>query len=53
MAPRITHGRWSIMKLDAGQWTRPAPCPIQSNPINSAASPRISAANLMIGTHDS
>jgi hypothetical protein len=41
----MTHGRWSIMKLDAGQWTRPAPWPIHNNPINMAATPLISKAD--------
>src|SRR3954452_24763467 len=50
IAPRITQGRWSIMKLDAGQWIRPAPWPIQSNPTNTAAEPTISGINLIISS---
>lgn len=46
--PRMTHGRWSIMKLDAGQWTRPVPWPTHSNPINMAAMPMISKTDFMM-----
>ena len=47
IAPRLIHGRWSIMKLEAGQWTRPLPWPIHSNPINTAATPMISKADFI------
>jgi len=44
IAPRVIQGRWSIMKLDAGQCTRPEPWAIHSNPISAAATPVISRA---------
>ena len=43
IAPRQIHGRLWSMKLDSGQWMRPAPCPIPSNPINTTAMPKRSA----------
>ena len=49
ITPRVTHGRWSIMKLEAGQWTRPVPWPIHSNPINTAATPMISKTDFITG----
>ena len=36
---RVAQGRWSSMKLDAGQRTMPIPCPIQSRPISKARTP--------------
>ena len=47
IAPRVIQGRWSIMKLDAGQWIQPAPCPTHSNPISSAAMPPKNASDFI------
>src|SRR4051812_27332065 len=35
------------MKLDAGQWIRPAPCPTQRSPISKATEPRITNATFI------
>jgi hypothetical protein len=41
IAPRVAQVASSIMKLDAGQRTKPAPCPIHSSPISKARIPMI------------